>query len=122
MMAHIGGYTMTTWAGRLVQAARDVAMLQPEPGVDGHALALDAWRSRQCEIETSYDSTSASAALVLGENCRRLHGSAITCQDPLGLYWQSVMVLHCEYTVDVTIQGRYRTTIKWRLLPEWAAA
>jgi hypothetical protein len=121
-MASIGGIAVTTWSGRIIDASREVGLLTPEPGVDGHALALDAWRANAAEITTSTDYATLFTARAAGEACRKLHGYSVSCEDPLGKTWENIIVMRVEYQLDLILTGKYRLTVRWKLLPMWSAA
>ena len=121
-MPSIAGNSVSVFRGRLHLAERHVGIHQPEPGVDGSALALGAWHTTPDEISTAVETSSASNAMSIANAYRSFHGSAVSVVDQFGIVWSYVVVLSVRSEISQLGNGRFRVDAWWSLLPQWTAA
>lgn len=119
-MASIGNFDFTVFDGRMMKANRQVALLDPEVGVDGNAIAKGGWRAAPVEIRTIVDLTgTAAAALALVNNYYTLEGQIVPVVDQFGIPWANVTVLNVSAIYSATqTAGVYCIQAVWRLLPQ----
>lgn len=118
-MAAIGSFSVVTWSGdRPEHPVLQVATLDPWPGVDGVAVAIGAYQSREIQAVTGVDvSTSRADADLLEINYKLLIGTAVRVVDSIGRTWPDVIIksVNCEISYSIAT-GRYRVRAAWSLI------
>jgi hypothetical protein len=117
-MAAIGQFPVTTWAGdRPEHPVLQVATLEPWPGVDGVALAVGAYQSREISCLTSVKVSGISAADLLEINYKSLISTSITVVDTMGRSWPTVVVKSVNCVTDYDkADGQHRVSAAWLLI------
>ena len=121
MSGTIGGITgFLSWQGRLQDAVRRTTLLPPLPGLDGNEVARDGWSADPSTIVTTVEVDSLQQAGTWIERARTLMSSTsgVRVDEPIGWWWDGVIVMGCQSNVLRTIPGKYRITTVWQLLPQ----
>jgi hypothetical protein len=118
-MATIGAYTVLIFDGRLRPAVQKIAVIESAPGVDGVAVIKGGWTNSTQAVRTVTEASSASAAALLLQQYRAMHGLVVTVVDQFGFTWPNVTVIGVTGVIAAKgVSGVYRVEMQWSLLPD----
>lgn len=111
----IDGIQFDGWHGELVLPER-ASELITRPGVDGHVVLFDAWRSPPVEIETVLQVTTGGEQAYL-TRFKKSEGNAVYAIDPLGTRWTVVVRSVTSHRMQM-VGGKSLIRSTWSLVPE----
>jgi len=113
----IAYYNFAAWSGRFSWGDRRHALLPSEPGVDGNAVAIDAYNNELATITTANDFNTYEIAASFATKYRELTGTQIDVVEPIGTKWTGVVCCNAMPVIEMTVFGSYRLTTTWTFLP-----